>query len=890
MKKQSLLILSSMLVFGMLASCGGDKTSSGENQNSKGDNPTSSEVVKSEVAEKYKVVVASVPDGISYTLDKTEAEEGEEVTFTLTSVAEGFTITSVTMNSKTIEGSNNVYKFNMPFGGARITVNYTISGDVTIQGEGFAVALDKEEDGIYRGSAKITSSAAEVGFNLMIQGTIQNYYRCYDYVNSYGHITWPGTGSDYGFAVASGCTYEFRYNPDAEVPFSIVRTSVDVLPSDATSLYRLFSGGAGAGMQDETCNPLNLKNATYAITDSSGDEFINYEYNYKKYEDNESLAIVEDLQNEETYYTYKHADLEKGVLSVVDTYPDSLGNNDYFKYTINPSGLDQYSFQQDIQKEEIFREDKWFDEPAWKTSERYAIRDVNWSAHAGNALEQELKWAYRVDSVNAVINAASYTKYDVVSTALDDGGFKVNLNSIIENNREESTSEIAQHEGEVYEIELTFNKEGNVTGMNYKYYDYPQAKWNFTTHEPSAKVGVTTKITYSAEYGDPNQGSPDFDESEYFIQSISDVTFYNETAGGDNCVGYGDYVALHTTEGETPSNLKKFDYLPTTALDAWQYEVTGDSKSLLDFTYTKAVAAGVGDTNINVTNHTSNSGITYHKDIKVSYSKSIREFYFTGTDRADECHIYSGDTQSFTVVATAVSGYNQSIVPVIYKPIAYVKVSEKDPISGDTTTKSVETDLIEFLQYDSTLTIKAKEGVTEKTTVYISMKSDFYYDQDRTTTLTCVIHPNTYDTDSIQNTTWKTKEGYWVDDSGNALKDYTQVEFGTDTGTITDVMYDTDGTVKFTDKYTFSFKQDTLGRIDATLTNADVKSYSLTSFSAYNWNLMLEPQNGQLGLALMADDGSDGYFKVFGDWTADGDEEYGYEYTCDTMEALDKVA
>ena len=294
-----------MLVFGMLASCGGDKTSSGENQNSKGDNPTSSEVVKSEVAEKYKVVVASVPDGISYTLDKTEAEEGEEVTFTLTSVAEGFTITSVTVNSKTIEGSNNVYKFNMPFGGARITVNYTISGDVTIQGEGFAVALDKEEDGIYRGSAKITSSAAEVGFNLMIQGTIQNYYRCYDYVNSYGHITWPGSGSDYGFAVASGCTYEFRYNPDAEVPFSIVRTSVDVLPSDATSLYRLFSGGAGAGMQDETCNPLNLKNATYAITDSSGDEFINYEYNYKKYEDNESLAVVEDLQNEETYYTYK---------------------------------------------------------------------------------------------------------------------------------------------------------------------------------------------------------------------------------------------------------------------------------------------------------------------------------------------------------------------------------------------------------------------------------------------------------------------------------------------------------------------------------------------------------------------------------------------------------
>ncbi len=889
MKKQSLLVLSSMLVFGMLASCGvQNANTSSENQNSKGDNLTSSEVIKSETAEKYKIIVATVPEGISYTLDKTEAEEGEEVTFTLTNVSEGFTVTSVTMNNKTIEGTNNVYKFKMPFGGARIAINYKISGDVTIQGEGFAAVLNLDEDGIYRGSAKVTSSSAEVGFNLMIQDTVQDYYRCYDYVNSYGHITWPGS-SNYSFAVASGCTYEFRYNPNAEIPFSIVRTSVDVLPKDADGLYRLFSGNAGSGMQDETCNPLNLKNATYAITDSSGEEFINYEYNYKKYEDNESLAIVEDIQNEETYYTYKHADLEKGVLSVVDTYPNSLGNNDNFKYDVNPSGLDAYSFRQDIQKEEIFRDGKWFDEPAWKTSERYAIRDVNWSAHAGNALEQEIKWAYRVDSVNAVINAASYTKYDVTSTASDDGTFKVNVHSVIENNREESSNEIAQHEGEIYEIELRFNKEGNVTGMDYKYYDYPQSKWNFTTHEPSAKVGITTKITYSAEYGDPNQGSPDFDESKYFIQEISDVTFNNETAGGDNHLGYGDYVALHTTEGETPSNLKSFEYLPSTALDAWQYEVTSDSSNLLDFTYTKAVAAGVGETDVHITNHTSNSGVTKDQRITISYSKSIREFYFIGTDRADECHIYSGDTQSFTVVAAAVSGYNQSIVPVVYDPIAYIKVSEKDPLSGDTVTKSVETDLIEFLQHDSTLTIKAKEGVTEKTTVYISMKSDYYVEGKAQTTLTCVIHPNTYDSDSIQNTSWKTAEGYWVDKNGNALKDYTQVEFGTDTGTITDVMYDSDGTLQYTDRFTFTFKQDTLGRIDATLTGANVQSYELTSFSAYNWNLMLEPQNGQLGLALMAENGDD-YFSVFGEWTQDGEEEYGYEYECTSMEALDKVA
>ncbi|GEM_PF-5814177 len=889
MKKKTLLVLSGILTIGLLGACG-QKNPDTSTSNGGTDNPTTSQGgQQSQVAEKFKVVVSNVPDGITYELDKTEAEEDEDVTFTIKSVAEGFTITGVLVNGKAIEGANNVYKFKMPYGGARIVVNYKISGDITIEGEGFACALTQGADGIFKGTAKVASSAQSAKFNLMVNGAKQDYYSCYDYVNSFGNIQWTGT-SEYGFAVATGCTYEFRYNPAAEVPFSVVRTSVDTLPNSADSLYRLFSGDAGSGMRDETCNPLNLKNATYSITDSSGDEFLNYTYNYKKYVNNTSLATIEDLQNEETYYTYKQADLTKDVFTVVDTYPKALGNNDYFRYDRDPSGLDQYSYRCDLQKDEILREGKWFDETRWLTSERYGIRNVNWSAHAGNALEQELKWAYRVDSETAVINAASYTKYDVVSTPLDNGAFKVEVDSVIENNRSGTGNETEQHDGKIYDIDLTFNKEGNITAMTYKYTAYSKDKWDFTKHEPAAKVGVTTKINYTAEYGDPNAGKPDFDVESYFIQSISDVTFSNAAAGGDDHVGFGDYVCLHNTEGDTPKNVKNFAYAPQTALDAWQYEVSGDSEGLLDFTYTKAVAAGVGETTITVDNHTSNSGVTYNKKLNVNYCKSIGQFYFTGTARADECEIISGDTASFTVKATAISGYNSTIVPVVYTPKAYVKKTVKDEF-GETKTVNESTDLIEFLRTDETMTIKAKAGVTEKTTVYIAMMSDYYGEGKSTTVLTCVVCPNTYGDEKVANTTWKTGTGYFVDKQGNALLDYIQIDFKDTTGTIKDVAYDDSGKLVSTDTYNFTYTQDLIGRISAKLSGLDLESYT-ASLKNYTWDLQLELQEGHLGLALMASnftyEGSEA-FKIFGDWEADGDDEYGYEYTCTLMESLDKV-
>lgn len=888
MKKKSLLVLSGILVLGLLGACGPkeDKSSHG------GDNTSHvGESQESQAAEKYKIIVANLPDGISYTIDKTEAEVDEEVTFTLTSVAEAFTIKAVLVNNSPIEGTNNVYKFKMPFGGARISVNYTISGDITIEGEGFACSLTEGADGIFRGTAKVSSSLQVAKFNLMVQGQKQDYYKCYDYVNSFGNIQWPGT-AEYGFAVATGCTYEFKYNPAAEVPFSVVRTSVDVLPTDSDSLYRLFSGDAGSGMRDETCNPLNLKNSTYSVTDSSGDEFLNYTYNYKKYENNTSLATIEDLQNEETYYTYKQADLEKDVFTVVDTYPNSLGNNDYFKYLRNPAGKDEYSYRCDLQKDEIIRDGKWFDESRYLTSERYGIRNVNWSAHAGNALEQEIKWAYRVDSTTAVINAASYVDYQVVSTPLADGAFNVKVNSVIENNRSGTGNETEEHDGKIYEIDLNFNKEGNVTGMNYKYTSYPKAKWDFTTHQPTAKVGVTTKITYTAEYGNPNSGKPTFDVDKYFISSINDVTFSNDAAGGDDHVGFGDYVSIHTVEGGDSKALKNFSYAPSTALDAWQYEVVGDSENLLDFTYTKGVAAKVGETNISVTNQTQNSGVKYNKKLTIGYCKSIAQFYFIGTARADECEILSGSTDSFTVKATAVSGYNSVIVPVVYTPKAYVKKTVKDEF-GETKVVNEATDLIEFLRTDETLTIKAKAGVTEKTTVYIAMQSDYYAENKSTTVLTCVICPNTFDDARVANTSWKTAPGYFVDKENNPLQDFIQIDFKDTTGTIKDCQYDTKGTLQYTDTYTFEYSQDLIGRITAKITNVDLKSYKLKAdFNKYNWNLMIEPSEGRIGLALLytyKDFSVDDAGAVFGDWGVSGDEEYGYEYECTLMEALDKV-
>jgi len=838
---------------------------------------------------KYKVMVSSCPSGIKYTLDKTEAEKNEEVTFTITEIAAGLTLTNVKMNGTVLTGTDNVYKFNMPFGGASIVVNYTVSGDMTIRGDGFALALEEDATtGIFSGECDVTSTKASVGFDVFLGETKLDYYPIYDYTKSYGNIEW-GYSTDYGFGLASGCSYKFTYNPNAQIPFSVVRTSVNVLPTDAKSLYSLFDGDAGAQTQN-TCNPLNTQAFTYSCTDNSDVENpVNVTYDYKRYA-NESYAVIEDILNDDSYVTYKKIDNENKVFSTVDTYPVSFGNNDKSRY--DGASSDAFSAQFDISENDPLRDNKWYDEYTYEKSARIVNRNLNWSAHSGNALEWEFAYAYRISSTDAVINAASYTKYDVVSTPLDNGSFKVELDSIVENNRAAQNSDVEQHNGEVYDVEFVFNKNGSIQSMDYKFTNYPQSKWDFSTHTNTQKAAVTKKMKFNATYGDPLAGTSGFDSTPYFINQINQVTFNNPDVGEGNTVAYGDYVAMRVYGGTAGTNLKAFDYLPKTALDSWQYEVTGDSEGYLDFTYGEAVAAEAGSTTMYVTNQTDNSGFSYSGTLTIGYAKSVIQFYLTSGSHATNIYAYSGETKTCTVAASVKSGYNSSIAPVIYDVTVAVKVDVVDPISGDTTQKYEVSDKIEILRHDKILKFKVADDITEATTFYFFLNSELYADPTRKTTFQVFVTPNTYEKAELKNTTWRTCSGYFVDNGGNPLLDYIQVDFAETTGTITNAFYNISGVLQVTDTYNFTYSVDDIGRIDATITTYNVESYTLSTY--ISWELLFEIQDGKLGLAMLCESSAtwtedETAYSIFGDWTATYYDDEPTEYTCTAMETLEKV-
>lgn len=889
MNKNKIVPILTLAVSMLLSACSGGNSSSKDSYNP-GDESTS----VTPIEEKYKVIVSMCPSGIKYSLDKEEAKEDEEVTFTITEVADGFRVTGVQVNKKNIEGANNVYKFRMPFGGASIAVLYAVDGDVTIQGELGCVLNETSTPGVFKGTAQAVSTATDVGFNLYVGENKQDYYASYDPTHSFGNICWP-YGSAYSFTVAAGCTYEFTYDTSKQRPFTIVRTSVDVLPTNADTLYALFDGDAGPGCSQNTCNPMDTKHVTYALTDSTGDEFINLTYEYKRFADKSSLALVTDIANEDSFFTYKKIDEQKKYYEVASNYPKRLVNNDPF---LKEYGFDgKFAARYDIRDDIYLREGKWFDEDKYEKPMDYVERDFyQWNAHAGNALEWEFCYAYRVDSTSAVINGASYVDYKVTSTKNGDGSFKVVLDSVVEENREASGADVEEHCGKIYKVDFEFAKNGAITSMNYKFYNYSRDKWDFTKHEPAATVGVARKITYTAEYGDAYTGSANFSTDPYFINKINAVTWNNPAVGTGNCVGYGDYVSIKTTDGSQNQYLKTFDFEPKTALDAWQYDVVSDSKNYLDFTYSTPIAAGVGDTKVKITNHTKNSGVTFESDVKFEYAKSIQDFYLVGTDHASSMTVYAGDTESVHVSATTISGYHSMFAPIVYTVKPYIKVLERDDFGETKEVKKDASDLITISRHDTILTVTPSDSITEEITIYLFLDSPYYGKADRTTTITCYVKVN--EKVNLPGTSWQTQEGYFVDKSGNPLKDYIKVDFSNEAvtgkdgykkGTIYDVQYNTQGALQYTDKFTFIYHVSNGYRITAEVTGMQIESgYTLGSFDSYIWDLMFEIHSGKLGMAMMAHNDSEGY-AIFGDWTSTYYEDEDLtEYECKLMEALEK--
>lgn len=686
----------------------GDSTSTSAGSNTSG-GTTSGSTSTAPVDEEY-VIQVNVQAGITvdWSLNKTRAKKGEEIVLTINSVSNGATITGVTMNGTDLVANKNTYTFTMPNRSVVLNIKATVLGEYTLIGD-IAAVLTLEDNGIYAARNVKVDSTTDAYFSYQIQtqngATTILPSTDLDETRCFANVTFSNSKSTGELVVEGGCTYDFFYDPSSAYPCYVVRTEVNYLPNNASSLYSLFEGSMRS---ESTVNYPDLKEINYSITDIENTNSFNY--NYKLYENNVSLATAHDNLNLDgaDYYVYKKYDVDKQLLTIVDTYTKAMGNNDATRGEYNNYGA--YSANYDVVDDSMYA-------TRTEVNARNAIHAVQHAAHYGYEFEREFMYSYRVMSdsfTSKQINIAS-TK-DATT-----GNITTTINSYTEDN----------DDAEVYAAELVFDKAGRVVSLDFTKKQFGKSEWNFNNHAPEAgQTGRTTqKIACTYSYGEPFAGEPKFSTDPYFISSIDTLRFYdsktNKPADDNNSyLHYNDKVNVtKSSDNDQLPYLNKFEYSPATALDVWQYGPTASSDNSIitrqsTDTWNVMSCVGIGDATVTFTNHTKNSGTSKDVSINVSatqkfHSVSIYSLWggYPGSDggtitSAQSAQIMAGTQTSFKISVTP------SDAPVIYN--AYSE--------DETLLKIVETG--EKLTLDTT----GAANITKATVVRIRIVSDWFQD------------------------------------------------------------------------------------------------------------------------------------------------------------------
>lgn len=835
--------------------------------------------------DEYNINV-SAPSIITYTLNKNRAKEGELIELTLT-VPEKCTVTSVKMNGTELTQNAGKYSFTMPNRVANIVVLADIDGDVTLVGELTASLVD-EGDGIYVArNVKVESNNARVGFSYMIKGengasqVVDSLML--DETKCFANVTFS-TGTSYELTIASGATYDFFYDPNAQYPCYIIRKNVDVLPTSATQIYSLFDGRMRS---EPTLHPADLKEINYTYTTNN----LAYEYNYKKYQGNTSLAVAVDKTNDvnKEYYVYKNINTETNQYEVVNTWPKALGNNEngFALWSLDPYQNDTanqygqpFSVKQDIVADS---------EEGSRTTVpmREALRNVAMGAHYGAELEYEFYDAYRGGQEGEVIiNAPSWTTMQINTTPVA-GGFKSVVTSAVEHNQSASGSEPELHQAAIYNLELEFLNNGALKELNYSKVFYAQSAWNFTDHTPIG-TGTETVITCVNTYGEAFSGKPDFDASKYFISSIDNLEFYNPKTKYDRSETV-DYVQLQDTfeivkymEGGALSDIVyKFEYSPSTALDAWQYTTTASSNTEVVALngQRKFEAINVGQSTLTITNRTKHSAASVQRTVEVIASGSFHGLFINGTkqgydsfdcERSDTAVVMAGTVSRWYIDAS----YNTG-APIVYTITFRTKNQYGDYVYSD------ESPYVKVLTTGQVLTLdtntEAALALTSEITLTCKLMSNFYADNWGPSDLYIKIKPASGET--IVGSSWiKT---YIDSQSGQPINDYTTCNLtatednGKYKGSITDYIYN-GSTLQYTDTWNFLYTVNASGNINSVnITSVSVQTPGFSQ-NTYDYTLTFYGiDQGYLFLNLY-------YWPVYGDVTpilgdAYEEDEYGVE-------------
>jgi len=751
---------------------------------------TPSSYTTSKEAESYKIMVKVQDNVIDYTLSKEKAKKGETVTFTITSIADGYSIASVkaSANGVTVtDKGNNVYEFIMPDMSLYINVALNVTGDVTLQGD-VTCPLTKGEGTLYHGVVSVPNTMSNAYVYYQVGNTKLDSLTLDD-SRSFGDIELANK-KGYALLLAGGTTYDVYYDADpelSETPCYIQRKSVDVLPNNVNALEDLLI--CSRTVRSEYSIYTNLNHIDYNVYNydtTVSDDFFQNNYVWNKYENNVSFATITDtrtMNQDDPMYVYKKYDTENKLVTTVDTYPYKKGskilNDDSTRYTYNNFGA--YSGYFGVM--DGYNTDSYGHR--YEMNEKEAIKFVNTSAHMPNYwLERDIMYSYRVG-----FTADEMSSYNIdIKSTKTESGFDTAVNSYIEYNSEAGTYTSAMHEAYTFVVNMKFTTEGKLTHIDYKKTVYTQKDnaWDFSKHTPATgkKGTIVHSITANYGYGDPITGTPnygDFNIKDYFLTSIDKIQFYNaktkkDSTDGKSYINLGDSVSLLDLEGKTSSNLIEFDYSPATALDIWEYSPVEStdteviSKSSSD-TYNQMTSTNVGKSTLTFKNHVEGTGITFTHDVEVISTQGIWYFYirdvnndssYASVDTASSAKIKAGGIYKFKLATHRADS-----------PVKYHAVSS-------------DTNIVKVISADNSkdLILDTRDAVLTKTaTVTITFQSDFYDTGSSATVMTFYVlpaaanplgkwkvndaeFPNTYVefTDETYNETTGTKKGVLVDE------------------------------------------------------------------------------------------------------------------------------
>lgn len=789
-----------------------------------GDKTYKAVYTKTPIAEKYSVRVTA-PNGVNYSLNKTEAEEGEEIVLTIDSVNAGISIKNVTFNNKTVTGSNNQYKYTMGAGSVVIKISVSVEGDIVIEGD-LAASFAKEESGLYAArNIEVPGNGTDVKFSVVIKsGGEETKLKALDLddTRSFGQVSAMNGGENI-FSVASGATYDFFYDEtDSEAPFYIQRVGVSQLPSNAKQLENLLITNR-AIRSEYPMNPGDMVSVYYKVKDQTTEDVVWEEYNWKLYENNTAFGTVTDLFDDDadTRYVYKQYDEENELYTVVDTYAYKYGNlilnNDPYRLEYNKFGAnsgrlavidgDDYGYRFSI-------------------NNKKALRNVKTSAHQpAHLLEQEIYYCYR-DSMEVDDDVTNYS-LDISSVAGDDGAFTTTITSWREHGYTGSIGASNVVEAFTYNATLEFNKRGELTSINYVEKYYAETEWNFVNH--TANLGQKGKTLKSIDgefaYGEPYSGTPafgDFNLNDYFVSSFNNLQFYNENAkdeeaksSGKSVVGIENDIYIESLEGDFSKYITHDDfYSPATALDLWQYGPTATSDDSVirkepNDTYYQYTAVDLGSADVTFSSHVPGVGATEVVNIEVRSVAKARDFWLDYTDHSEgvdsdcltsseKATVIAGDTYKFRIRVTADNGIGVSESAAL----RYTAVS-----SDESLLRIISVSNSPYLEID--VSSEAACALTNKKDVGVTIQADYadwIVETENETKFVITILP--CDTNPLG--TWtSTSPNYpatsliFTDNAyeGEVKKGYE----GAKKGYIKDIVYDDTGAIYSTDYYYFYY-------------------------------------------------------------------------------------